>query len=160
MLEAIFGKIGLGFVDRLIDRGAGLFESYLKKQITQEELRTRLLETTMSIVRDIQVAQLDSLTSTYGSFIKAAAENAVMVRVWAATALSQLFVLVWHQLLIPWITILVHVWAPGWKYPSSGTTVDWAYALLALCLGGGAIALRMGPGAGAIKDQIKSLIAK
>jgi hypothetical protein len=159
MLSFIFEKIGLGFVEKLIDRGAGLFESYMKKQISMEELKTQLLQVVLGSIVEIEKAQTESLTSTYNTFIKAVSQNAVMVKVWAATALSQLFVLVWHQLLIPWITILVHVWVPAWKYPSSGTTVDWAYALLALCLGGGAVALRMGPGSTSVTDQLKGLIA-
>jgi hypothetical protein len=158
MLSMILKAIGLPFVDKLIEGGVHLFDAYLKKQISIEELRTQLLGVAMRSASEVEIAHAQSLTSTYNTFIAAAAQNPTMARVWAATALSQLFVLLWHQLGIPF-----YVWAastPGHvaHYPSSGATVDWAYALLMFCLGGGAIALRAGPGSASVTDQLKSLI--
>ena len=69
---------------------------------------------------------------------------------------SQLFVLVWHQFCIPAIVALKFVK----DYPTSGATVNWAYALVALCLGAPAIASRIGPAAGWAAENIGKLVRR
>lgn len=156
MLGGILASLAPAFVGQFLDKATGLFELYLKKEITREQLNEKLLEVALSTFADVEKAYADSINRTFASFMEAAAKSKLMQAVWASVALSQLIVLLWHQLGIPAIV------AMGWveKYPPSGTTTDWAYALVMFCLGGGAIALKSGPGSGSLKDQIKSLMGK
>ena len=109
----------------------------------------------MSSAVDIEKSHAEAITAGFHDFMEAAQKSKLMQAVWASVALSQLFVLLWHQLAIPFIAF--HY---GVHYPPSGSTVDWAYALVMFCMGGGAIALRMGPGSTSVIDQLKSLIAR
>jgi hypothetical protein len=76
-----------------------------------------------------------ALAKTYGAFMQAMQSNTRTQRVWATVAVVESFVLFWHQFCVPLIVALVRLWHPGFSYPSSGTTVDWSYVLIALCLG-------------------------
>ena len=138
ILGSILKQVGGDLINNIIDKGSNLFQAYLNKEISKEELRTRLLETMLKSTTEIEKAHAESLTSTFNTFITAAATNPTLARGWAVVLYSQLFVLVWHQWCIPFIVFM------GWveKYPSSGTTTDWAYALIAFCLGGGSVLLR------------------
>src|SRR5690606_5411041 len=112
-----------------------------------------LLEALLATFAEIEKAHADALAKTYASFMQAMAQSKLMQTVWGAVVISQLFVLLWHQAGIPALVYLT-----GAGYPSSGTTVEWAYLLLAGCLGMGPVVLRSGPGAGNIGAQLKSLI--
>lgn len=155
MFSAIFSAIGGKFVDSLLGKVTGVFEKYFQKQVSMEELRTQLLQAVLETVAEIEKSHADALAKTYASFMQAMAQSRLMQAVWGSVVLSQLFVLVWHQMGIP---LLVYI--TGEKFPSSGTTVEWAYLLLAGCLGMGPVVLRNGPGAGDIAWRIKSLIGK
>ena len=150
MLGSIIGALGGNIVDSLLGKITGVFESYFKKEISMEELRTKVLQSLLSTFAEVEKAHADSIAKTFDSFMRAAAQSKIMQVVWASVAISQLLVLLWHQVGIPALV-----------YSSSGATVDWAYALLMFCLGGGAVALRMGPASSSgIVDQLKGLIAK
>jgi len=156
MLGSIIGALGGNIVDSLLGKITGVFESYFKKEISMEELRTKVLQSLLSTFSEIEKAHADSIAKTFDSFMRAAAQSKIMQVVWASVAISQLLVLLWHQVGIP-----AFVYFAAVKYPSSGATVDWAYALLMFCLGGGAVALRMGSASSSgIVDQLKGLIAK
>lgn len=93
--------------------------------------------------------------------MQALGNSPAMQAAWKAAVLSQLFVLVWHQLCIPWIVIAVNAAGyPAWRYPSSGSTIDYAYFLLMALIGAPAIAARNGPGAGGFVDGLKKLVGK
>jgi len=65
--------------------------------------------------------------------MQAMVQSKLMQVVWDSVVISQTLVLLWHQIGIP--ALCYHV---GNKacYPSSGTTVEWAYLLVAgLCAG-------------------------
>lgn len=154
ILTSIFNVLGGQIVDSLLGRITGVFEAYFKKQISVEQLRTQVAQALLETFAEVEKAYADSLARTFDSFMRATAQSKLMQAVWAAVALSQLFVLLWHQFFIPALVAVVHLSDPQWNYPSSGTTIDWAYALLMFCLGGGAIALKMGG------SQIKKLTSR
>ncbi len=139
-MGAIFGALIGPLLDRLLGPITDLFKAHINKQISIEELRTRLKETLINGLVEVEKSHADSITKTFDSFMKAAVQSKVMLWVWALTALSQLTVILWHQVGIPLYTHLCTC-----SYPSSGDTSGWAYALLMFCLGGGAVALRVGP---------------
>jgi hypothetical protein len=161
MLSAMFSQLGLAFVDKLIARGASLFESYMKKQISLEELRTKLLEVVMESIKEIELTHANVLSQTWSSFMGAMQTSKLMQQVWATAVLSELFVLLWHQFFIPLVVLIVRATIDArWQYPSSGTTVEWAYLLVAALMGLGPVVLRSGPGAGSITDRLKAMIGK
>lgn len=153
MLAAIFNALGGAFVTKLIDNATGLFDKYLQKQITKDQLQAQLLTVLVTTAGEIEKAHADSIAKTYATFMQAATQSPPMMRAWSIVVYSQLAVLLWHQIGIPAVVFL------GYKYPSSGTTVDWAYALLAGMLGLGAVALRTGP-AKFDMDKLKAMIGK
>jgi hypothetical protein len=136
LIKAIAGPL----LDKTVDGIVDVAKQFINKEITKEELRTRLAETLIKGTAEIEKAHADSIAATFDSFMKAAVQSKIMLAVWAATATSQLLVILWHQVGIPLYSHLYSV-----TYPSSGDTSGWAYALLMFCLGGGAIALRTGP---------------
>lgn len=155
MLSTIIGAVGGQLVDVLLGRITGLFESYFKKEISLEELRAGVLKSLLQTVSEVEKSHAETLAKTYATFMQAMVQSRLMQVVWASATLSQLFVLLWHQVGIPFIVFM------GWtaRYPSSGTTVEWSYLLLGACLGLGPLVLRGGPGALPV-DRYKSLISK
>ncbi len=151
LLEPIISALG----GKLLDNIEDAFKTYVAGQITREQLAVKLQEALLSTFADVEKSYAASINATFDSFMKAAAQSKLMQQVWAAVALTQLIVLLWHQVGIPALVYLT-----GARYPSSGATVDWAYALLALCLGGGAITLKTGPGSGSMIDGLKKLVGK
>lgn len=157
MLASIFaGPLIKTFIDALIGPGLKAFEAYQNKQITLEQLHEKLQEAALAAFASVEQAFYQSLTQTYTAFIAAAAQNKTLSRMIALVCYSQLAVLIWHQFAIPFIVFMS--WAKA--YPSSGATVDWAYALVALCLGAPAIASRVGPAASWASDNISRIIRK
>lgn len=154
MLTAIVSALGGNLVNGLIDRLTKPFEMYLNKQISIEELRTQVLKQMLTTFAEVEKSHAETLAKTYASFMQAAEKSLLMKVVWASATLSQLFVLLWHQMGIPAV-----VYFTGHGYPSSGSTVEWAYALLAACLGMGPVVLRTGPGSNLL-DKLKGSIGK
>ncbi len=157
MLSAIFSSIGGALVDKILGRITGVFEAYFKKQISLEELRAKMIEAVLQSVTEIEESHSDSISKTYESFQQTLRQSKEMQRIWAWVVISQLIVLLWHQMGIPALCYLTGTKA---CYPSSGSTVEWAYALIAFMFGAGAVLLRSGPGAGSISSQLKDLLAK
>lgn len=154
-LASIFaGPILKTFIDALVGPALKAFEAYQNKQITFEQLKEKLGEAALEAFASVEQAFLQSLTQTYTAFIGAAKDNKTLSRMIAVTLYVELAVLTWHQVGIPFIIFIGLTKA----YPSSGATVDWAYALIALCLGAPAIASRVGPAAGWAADNIKRLV--
>lgn len=120
---------------------ADAFKAYEQKEITREELNTKVQEALISAFAQVQKSQSAALAATFASFMDGAKNSALMRAVWAIVVLSQLGVLLWHQAGIPALVAYT-----GHAYPGSGTTVEWAYLLLAFCLGAGPIVLNKGPG--------------
>jgi hypothetical protein len=154
MLAALFtGPILSALCNSIFGNLTQAFTAYLNKQITEAELKEKLQAAMLSGFADVEKAYAESLTQTFQSFMQAAAQSKLMQCVWASVALSQLLVLLWHQVGIPAVSFFFSV-----RYPSSGATVDWAYALVMFCLGGGAISMRFGPGSNSVSTQIKTMV--
>jgi hypothetical protein len=154
-LSGIFATLAGPIMDRLLKPLTDIFQMYFNKQITEAQLKEQLQAAMVSCLRDIEVSHADALAKTYASFMDTVKTSRMMQAVWSTVTLSQLIVLVWHQMGIPAIIALGVVA----KYPSSGTTVEWAYLLLAFMVGAGPVVLRAGPGAGNITDRIKSVVS-
>lgn len=157
MLSAIFSSIGGALIDKILGQFTDLFKAYFNKQISLEELKAKMLSTVLGAIKDIEVSHADLTAKTYESFQVTLRQSKEMQRIWCWVVLSQLGVLLWHQMGIP---ALCYVQGVKACYPSSGSTVEWAYALIAFMFGAGAVLLRSGPGAGSIASQLKDLLPK
>lgn len=156
ILASLFsGPIITALVNGLMGPLEAIFKDYIAGQITKEQLAEKIQEAILAAFAQVETAYLDSITKTYTAFIQAASQNPVMARAWSVVLYTQLAVLTWHQVGIPAIDQIF-----GIRYPSSGATVDWAYALVALCLGAPAIASRVGAGASWATDSLKRLAGK
>ncbi len=155
LLASLFtGPVLTSLINGLMGPLESIFHDYIQGKISKEQLQEKLQEAILAAFAQVETQFFDSLTKTYTSFIQAATTNPIMTRAWSVVLYSQLFVLVWHQFVIPAIVALGILK----NYPSSGTTVEWSYALIALCLGAPAIASRIGPAAGwaaSIKGLVK-----
>ena len=120
---------------------ADAFKAYEQKQITLAELNAKVQEALIAAFAEVQKSQSVALAQTFASFMDGAKNSSLMRRVWASVVLSELAVLLWHQAGIPALVAMT-----GRAYPGSGTTVEWAYLLVAACLGLGPVVLNKGPG--------------
>jgi hypothetical protein len=149
ILKSVIGSL----TGTLLDKVTGIFDSYFKKEITKAELQEKLSEALLKSATEIEVSHSETLAATYNSFMKTMSSSRIIQWVWAATAVSQLIVLVWHQMGIP---LLCYFAGNARCFPSSGSTVEWAYLLLGGLLGMAPLVLRGGPGK-MNYDQLKSL---
>lgn len=161
MLALIFSKIGMSLISGVLDKFVAAFTAYENKQISIEQLKDQLYASMLDAIKDVEIAQADALTKTYASFMDTMKTSALMQRVWACAAISQLVVLVYHQLGIPAIVMFVRYYSENahWNYPSSGTTVEWAYVLLGSLMGMAPMCLNSGLGAGSLIERVKAVIA-
>lgn len=156
MLSTIISALGGKIVDSLLGRITGLFESYFKKQISMEELRAGVLRALMSTFAEVEKSHAELTAKTFESFQVTMRQSPIIQNMWVWVVSTQLIVLLWHQVGIP-----AYVHFAGHGYPSSGSTVEWAYALIGFMFGAGAMLLRTGPGAGTgMLDKLKSVIGK
>lgn len=131
------------------------FDAYIKKEISKQELMEKLQEALLTGFATVEGQFQDSLNKTYASFMDAVKQSKIMQWIWATVVVTQLVVLLWHQVGIPaFVRITNH------PYPSSGTTVEWAYALLALCLGAPALSARIGPAASWASNSLSNLVKR
>lgn len=154
LAKLITGPVLTALAGALLGPIESIYKQYVAGQISKEQLAEKLQEALVDAFKDVDKTFLDSITSTYNTFITTAAQNPIMTRAWSIVLYSQLFVLLWHQLAIPALATL------GVQYKSSGTTVDWAYALVGLCIGAPALVSRIGPAANWAGDAIKKLVGK
>lgn len=155
IIASIFtGPIISAIAGSLFDKLGSAWEAYMKKQITKEEMHAKIQVALMDSFADVEKSLMESMAKTYASFMETMAQSPLMQRAWSIVLYSQLFVLFWHQMVIPLLATL------GIKYASSGATVDWAYALIALCLGAPQIMSRIGPAASWAADSLKRISGK
>lgn len=133
-----------------------IFHDYFNAKISKEQLAEKLQEAVLAALIQSETALYESITKTYASFMTTAAQSPLMQRAWAVVLYSQLFVLLWHQVVIPFLVTFGYVKS----YATSGATVNWAYALVALCLGAPAIASRIGPAATWTADSIRKALGR
>lgn len=129
IINALTGNV-LGTVERL-------FDSYLKKEISAEEFKSKTAIAVTEEVQKTERAWAEVAAKQYESFQQTARQSPVIARAYAAVIVTQLFILVWYQWGASAFLLIT-----GKAWPSAGATVDWAYAILALCLGGGAFVFR------------------
>lgn len=156
MLGKIFASFGGELVDRILGQFTGLFKAYFDKQISEAELKSKLLQTLIGGVTEIEKSHAEAITKTYATFMQAAVQSPGLMVGYLVVLYSQLAVLLWHQF---GISALCYFAGTKSCWPSSGTTVDWSYALIAGMLGFGAVMQRMGP-AKLDLDKLKSMIGK
>lgn len=152
MIAAVLSMFGGQIVGTILDKVEGAFKAYINKEITREQLAAEIQKAMLETFAEVEKAHADALAKTYQSFMGAVVKSRLMQVVWASVTLSQLLVLLWHQVGIP-----AYVHFTGLDYPSSGSTVEWAYALVGAAIGLGPLVLRTGPGAsvgGAIKNML------
>jgi len=156
MLAAIFSQVGMTMLNAIMGQALEAFKAYENKQISVEQLKDQLYGIMVNAAKDIEVAHADALAKTYASFMGAVVQSKLMQNVWGFVTISQSLMLLWFQLGIPFIV------AMGWvvRWPSSGDTAAWSYALVGACLGMGPLVLRTGPGAGNIADKLKAMVGK
>lgn len=162
MLSTIITALGGTIVDKLFSSVSEIFVKYQQKQMTEIEAKQAITTILISSVKEVEVAHAELIAKTYATFMGVVEKNRMVAIIWAMAAVSQLLVLLWHQVGIPFLVYGYREWwgQAKFQYPSSGTTVEWSYALLGGLLGLGALALRGGPGAASVTDRFKSLIGK
>lgn len=156
MLTSIISALGGTIIDSLLGKITGVFQAYFNKQITEAQLREQIQAAMLSTFAEVETAHADLTAKTYESFQQTLRTSPTMQRAWCWVVYSQLAVLLWHQAGIP-----LFVKVTGQGYPSSGSTVEWAYALLGFMFGAGAMMLRTGPGSsGGLLDALKRTVGK
>lgn len=161
MFSTLMGMFGGKIVEQLFGSISGIIERWQTKQISEVEAKKLITMALVDSVKQIEVTYAQELTKTYATLMGAVKDNKIVAFVWAVTAISQLMVLLWHQVGIPWMVYAYReYWGdPAFRYPSSGTTVEWSYALLGGLLGLGALALRSSSSTSLV-DRMKSLVVK
>jgi hypothetical protein len=129
ILDLLTGKV--------LDKVTGVFELYLKKQISEAEFRSRVEIAVQETVKASEKEWTDLAAKQYAEFQKSVRQSPILARAYAAVIVTQLFVLLWYQ----W-GASAFLLVTGKAWPSAGATVDWAYLILALCLGGGAFVFK------------------
>lgn len=159
MLEAIFAKIGAGFIDRIFGGVLDIAKAVINKQVTDIEAKKQMTMLVTSAIKDIELKHADVLAQTYATFWNAADNDktGLLKFMWAVTVASQVWVLFWAQ----WCAPMLYAYGymdKGWK---DGGTSGWAYALVGALLGLGPMVLRTGPAAGGgLLAGLKALIGR
>jgi hypothetical protein len=122
----------------LIDKITGLADSYLKGQVTKAQFDAQVRIEAGKAGVEIEQAWAKASTEQYESIQKTLRASVILQRAYAVVMISQLFVLVWYQIGAPAFLLVT-----GTAWPSPGTTIDWAYLLLAITIGGGSLVARM-----------------
>lgn len=119
-----------------------LFGLYHDGRITETELKAKTQQALIGAVAQVDTAGFSALAETTKAFFGAMRGNPILQTGWIVTVLDQLFVLTWYQMVVP-----IGTWQGWWggkPFPSPGGTIDWAYALLAICLGAGPLVFPKG----------------
>lgn len=151
---AALPSIAMWLLPKLVPALGDIADRYKRGEITREEFDAEVKTAITGAFSSIEKSHADSLASTFGAFQETMRASLLVKVVWAIVTLSQLVVLLWHQVGIPAFVFFV-----GRPWPSSGTTVEWAYLLLGACLGMAPLVLRAGPGGGPI-DALKAMIGR
>lgn len=162
MLSTLLGMFGGQIVDKLFGTLGTIITNWQQKQITEIEAKRQILLAFQSAVKEIEITYAQELSKTYATMMGAVQSTPIVARVWACVTISQLIVILWAQLGIPFLAFAYREWwgVTDFRYPSAGTTIDWAYALLGGLVGLGAISLKNTGGSSAMADRLKSLMRK
>jgi hypothetical protein len=136
-VERVIGAFSAPIIGKLTDSIADVAKAYLTKEISEAEFRSRTAIAVQDAFREVEKAWAEAATKQFESFQQTVRQSPVVARAFAAVIVTQLFVLLWYQWGASAFLLIT-----GTPWPSAGATVDWAYAILALSLGGGALYLR------------------
>lgn len=124
------GEIISALANTFIGKATEAFTAYLNKQISIEELRSRVQIALSASFAEIEKSHADALAKTFESFTGAMIASRLVRWVWATVVLSQLGVLTAHQT----------------GFIAASASIEWAYLLIGGLCGLGPIILRHGPG--------------
>lgn len=134
MIAGIIAKILTG---GLLDKITGLAESYVKGQVTKAEFEARVKIEAGKAGAEIEQAWLKAASEQYESFQKSVRSSVILQRAYAVVMISQLAVLVFYQIGASAFKLVT-----GTDWPVPQATIEWAYLLLGITLGGGLIVSR------------------
>lgn len=137
ILDKIIGALAAPIFGKLTDSVTDIAKSYFNKEISEAEFKSRTDIAVQDAFKAVEKAWAEAATKQFAEFQQTVRATPVVARAYAIVIVTQLFVLLWYQ----WGASAFKL-VTGVNWPSPGTTVDWAYAILALCLGGGAFAMR------------------
>lgn len=160
IVATVLGMVGGKFAEALFGNVRGIFESYFNKQITEAEVKAKVQEALVKSWSEVEVANAESISKTYESFQVTMRQSKLVQIMWALVVGSQLLVLIWHQVGIPYATMVMRETDPNWFYPSSGSTVEWAYALLGSMFGVAVMLYKQQAGGATVTDKLKAMLGK
>lgn len=155
MLGKLFRIVSSGVVGALLDPFLGLAKQYFAGQITKAELANKLNLALVAAVEKMEVANVEALTKTYGTFMDTVQRSPMVARMYVATLGSQLFILCWYQWVVPF-----GAWRGWWvNYPSPGGTIEWAYLLVGGLCGLAPAMFRGGEGGGGWLGRLRGMLS-
>lgn len=162
MISSLLSMFGGQIVDKLFGTVAGIIERYQQKQLSEVEAKRAILTALVGAVKEVEVTYAQELSKTYASMMDAVKTTPMVAYVWATVTISQLLVILWAQVGIPFMTYAYHEWwgYSSFRYPSAGATIDWAYALLAGLVGLGTLALKNTGGTSTLADKFREIKIK
>lgn len=140
MFGSIISMLGGPIIQAIFTPIVDIAKAYINKEVSEEEARSKMVMALTSGAAQVEVSHSETLAKTYASFMDTMKGSVLMQSIWGCVIITQLFVLLWHQLGIP--AVVYFGWGP---YPSSGSTVEWAYALIGALMGLGPMIMKSGP---------------
>jgi len=155
-MGAIFGSILSSILGALAgpltDKIADVAKAYINKEISQAEFDAQVKTAILACFSSVEATWAEASTKQFEAFQETLRGTPMIQRAYVAVIVSQLFVLVWYQFFASAFLLLA-----GRPWPSPGTTIDWAYLLLSVAIGGGALAFRQ-PGGGVL-DSVGAIFS-
>jgi hypothetical protein len=158
VLETIAAALGGKLFDAFFGNIRGVLKDFQDRKISEAEFAEKLKEAFLGSFTQVETAHADLTAKTFESFQQTLRTSTLMQTAWCWMVYTQLFVLFWHQWCVPFLVFVIRQWQPTFQYPSSGSTVEWAYLLLAFLFGAGAVVLRNGPGEGDMLSRLKNAV--
>jgi len=158
MIAGIISSIATGLAGPLINKVGDAFIAYQNKEISKAELQAKVEQALIASASEVERSGDDAVTKTFESLQQTMRVSPGLTRAYMTVLYSQLFVLVWHQFGIPFY--LHFIADAGTRYPSSGSTTEWAYLLVGALCGAAPILLRSGSGAGNFTERVKRMIGR
>ncbi len=157
MFGSIISLLGGPIIQAIFGNVVDIAKAYINKEVSEEEARSKMVLALTAGAAQVEVSHSETLAKTYASFTDAMKGSVLMQSIWGTVVITQLFVLLWHQVGIPALVYFEHG-----PYPSSGSTVEWAYALIGALMGLGPMIMKTGPASGTASwvNDLKGLITK
>jgi len=121
----------------LLDRVLGLYDSYIKKEISEAEFRSRVEIAAQDTEKAVEQAWADTAAKMAESVQQTVRVSPAIARAYASGMGMLFMALMWYLIGAP--SFEVYTGTP-WPYPQE--PLGWAYALLMVMVGGGAWAVR------------------